>query len=88
MYIRNQGDTWLFWILMDRIPIAIWIVLIYFGFQVTHWSMGLLFFGGMAGPLVATMPHRPRCGHRAELSLTCLLPGSIGRVAGEGLVDR
>ena len=62
MYIRNQGDTWLFWILMDRIPIAIGIVLIYFGFQVTHWSMSLLFFGGMAGPLVATMPHRPRCG--------------------------
>ena len=33
-------------------------MLIYFGFQVTHWSMGLLFFGGMAVPLVATMPHR------------------------------
>ena len=43
---------------MDRIPIAIGILLIYFRFQVTHWSMGLLFFGGMAGPLVATMPHR------------------------------
>ena len=58
VYLRNQGDTWLFWILMDRIPVAIGIVLIYFGFQVTHWSIGLLFFAGMAVPLVATMPHR------------------------------
>ena len=58
VYIRNQGDTWLFWILMDRIPLAIGIVLIYSGFQVTHWSTGLLFFAGMAVPLVATMPNR------------------------------
>jgi len=48
VYFRNQDDTWLFWILMDRIRIAIGIVLIYFGCQVTHWSVGLLFFGGMA----------------------------------------
>ena len=56
MYIRNQGDTWLFWILMDRVPLFIGIVLIYFGFQVTNRSMGLLFFLGMAGPLVGTIP--------------------------------
>ena len=58
VFVRNQGDIWLFWILMDRVPLFIGIVLIYFGFQITHWSIGLLFFLGMAGPLVATMPHR------------------------------
>ena len=41
---------------MDRVPLFIGIVLIYFGFQVTNRSMGLLFFLGMAGPLVGTIP--------------------------------
>ena len=58
VYLRNQGDTWLFWILMDRVPIFLGIVAIYFGFRVTNWVTGLLFFGAMAGPLIATMPHR------------------------------
>ena len=43
---------------MDRVPIFLGIVAIYFGFRVTNWVNGLLFFGAMAGPLIATMPHR------------------------------
>lgn len=58
VYLRNQGDTWLYWILMDRVPIFLGIVAIYFGFRVTTWISGLLFFTAMAGPLIATMPHR------------------------------
>ena len=58
-FLRNQGDTWLYWVLMDRIPIAIGLILvIFFGFSVASWQTGVLFFGGMAVSLVATMPQR------------------------------
>lgn len=56
--LRNQGDTWLFWIVMDRIPILAGIAAIYFGFRITGWLSGLLFFLAIAGPLVLTMPQR------------------------------
>ena len=58
VFVRNQGDTWLFWILMDRIPLVFGIVAIYFGFQVSDWITGAAFFLAMAVPLLATMPHR------------------------------
>ncbi len=58
VFVRNQGDTWLFWILMDRIPLVFGIVAIYFGFQVSDWITGAVFFLAMAVPLLATMPHR------------------------------
>ena len=58
-FLINQGDTWFFWVVMDRIPIAIGLILIvFFGFRVSSWQLGVLFFGGMAVPLVATMPNR------------------------------
>lgn len=58
-YLRNQGDTWLYWVVMDRIPIAIGLILIvFFGLRVASWQAGALFFGSMAVPLVATMPQR------------------------------
>ena len=59
VYLTNQGDTWLFWVLMDRIPIAAGLILIvFFGFRVSGWATGLAFFGAMVVPLVVTMPHR------------------------------
>ena len=59
VYLRNQGDTWLYWIVMDRIPIAAGLILVvFFGLRVASWQAGVLFFGGMAVPLVATMPQR------------------------------
>ena len=33
VYQRNHGDTWLFWIIGDRIPIGLGIVALYFGFR-------------------------------------------------------
>ena len=58
-FLRKQGDTWLYWIVMDRIPLAFGLILIvFFGLRVATWQMGVLFFGGMAVPLVATMPQR------------------------------
>ena len=58
VFFRNQGDTWLFWIVMDRIPILAGIAAIYFGFRITGWLSGTLFFLAIAGPLVLTMPQR------------------------------
>ena len=58
VYVRNQGDLWLYWILMDRVPLALGIASIFFGFRVTGWLTGLVFFLAIAGPLVATMPQR------------------------------
>jgi uncharacterized protein (DUF983 family) len=58
VYLRNQGDIWFFWIVMDRIPILAGIAAIFFGFRITTWLNGLAFFLAVAGPLVATMPQR------------------------------
>ena len=58
VYLRNQGDIWFFWIVMDRIPILLGIAAIFFGFRITTWLSGLGFFLAIAGPLVATMPQR------------------------------
>ena len=58
-YLRNQGDTWLYWIVMDRIPIAAGLILIvFFGLRTPTWPRALIFFATMAAPLVATMPQR------------------------------
>ena len=44
---------------MDRIPIAIGLVLIvFFGLRTPTWPRALLFFAALAVPLVATMPQR------------------------------
>ena len=43
---------------MDRIPLLCGIAAIFFGFRVTTWVSGLLFFGAIARPLVVTMPQR------------------------------
>ena len=58
VYLRNQGDIWFFWIVMDRIPILAGIAGIYFGFRISNWLEGAAFFLALAGPLVATMPQR------------------------------
>jgi uncharacterized protein (DUF983 family) len=58
VYLRNHGDIWFFWIVMDRIPILVGIAAIFFGFRITSWLNGLGFFLAIAGPLIATMPQR------------------------------
>ena len=58
VYLRDQGDAWFFWIVMDRIPILLGIAAIFFGFRITTWLNGLGFLLAVAGPLVATMPQR------------------------------
>jgi uncharacterized protein (DUF983 family) len=58
LFERDYGDVWWVLIVTDRIPIAIGIVFVYFGFRVTTWRTGLLFFGSLMVPLVLTIPRR------------------------------
>jgi uncharacterized protein (DUF983 family) len=58
LFERNYGDTWIFTIFTDRIPIFAGIVLWYFGFRATDWTLASGFFIFMAVPLVATISHR------------------------------
>jgi uncharacterized protein (DUF983 family) len=58
VYQRNAGDTWAFWIVGDRIPIAIAIVVVYFGFGPRSWIQGAIFMGAIAAVLLGTFPHR------------------------------
>jgi uncharacterized protein (DUF983 family) len=58
VYERNPGDTWMFTIIGDRIPIAIIIVLIYFGHArlPLGLAVSLILVAGIA--LVWTAPNR------------------------------
>ncbi|MEA2491153.1 MAG: hypothetical protein QOH21_2945 [Acidobacteriota bacterium] len=55
---RNYGDTWMFIILLDRVPILFGIVAVYFGFRATDWMLATAFFLALAIPMIATVRHR------------------------------
>ena len=58
VYERNQGDTWAFTIIGDRLPVAAIIVLVYFGFARSHPALGLIAFAAIGALLVWTSPNR------------------------------
>ena len=58
LYQRDYGDTWIFLIFIDRIPIFGAIVALYFGFRSTSWFGGTLFFVALFIPLIATIRER------------------------------
>ena len=58
VYERSRGDSWAFWIVGDRIPAAVAIVAVYFGFGPRSWEQGAVFIAAVAGVLVITIPHR------------------------------
>jgi uncharacterized protein (DUF983 family) len=58
VYERNPGDTWFFTIVGDRLPVAVSIVLVYFGFARSHRVIGLAVFIAMIALLVWTSPNR------------------------------
>jgi uncharacterized protein (DUF983 family) len=60
LYQRNYGDTWMFWIITDRIPLFIGIVAVYFGFRTSTWVTIGAFFCALVLPLIATI--KPRMG--------------------------
>lgn len=58
VYEPRPGDTWGFWILMDRVFLLAAMVLLYFGFRPENKFVQLGFLLAVAVPLVWTMPHR------------------------------
>ena len=58
VYERSAGDTWAFWIIGDRIPIAIAVAAVYFGVGPRSWIEGTILIGAVVAALVATIPQR------------------------------
>jgi uncharacterized protein (DUF983 family) len=58
LFERDYGDVWWVLIVTDRIPIGIGIIFVFFGFRVTNWRLGVLFFGSLMVPLLLTIPRR------------------------------
>ena len=58
VFTRNPGDTWAFIIVGDRLPIAVMIVLIYFGVIRSHPVLGLTMVVVLLALLVWTAPNR------------------------------
>jgi uncharacterized protein (DUF983 family) len=58
LYQRDQGDTWMFMIITDRIPILFGIALVFFGFRANSYFAGAAFFLVLCTALLATLPQR------------------------------
>ena len=58
MFERNAGDTWFFTIIGDRLPVAIGVVLVYFGIARSHRAAGAVAFAALIALLVWTSPNR------------------------------
>ncbi|HEX9986547.1 MAG TPA: hypothetical protein VGF69_25035 [Thermoanaerobaculia bacterium] len=58
LYQRNYGDIWMYVIFMDRIPIGLGVVAVYFGFQSATKPIAIGFFLLMFIPLIATIRQR------------------------------
>jgi hypothetical protein len=58
LYQRDHGDTWMFMIITDRIPILFGIALVFFGFRANSYLLGGAFFLILSTALLATLPQR------------------------------
>jgi len=57
-YQRDRGDTWLFMIITDRIPILFGIAAVYLGFRPESPLATVAFFCVIAIPVIATIRER------------------------------
>ena len=58
LYQRDHGDTLMFMIITDRIPLLLGIAAVYFGFHPSNWLVTAAFFLVVALPLLATLRER------------------------------
>lgn len=58
LYQRDRGDTWMFMIITDRIPILIGVAAVYFGFRPAQPAAIVAFLLALAVPLLATLRQR------------------------------
>lgn len=57
-YQRNNGDTWMFMMITDRIPMLAAIAIMYFGFISSTWLGTGVFIVAAATPILATIRER------------------------------
>jgi hypothetical protein len=84
VYERNPGDTWAFTIIGDRLPIAVIIVMIYFGIGRSHHTLGLIAFGVLGVLLVWTAPNRWGAGIALHYLSRVFWPDPADPVPGPG----
>jgi uncharacterized protein (DUF983 family) len=58
LFQPNYGDTWMFMIITDRIPMLFGIAALYFGFVADGWLGTTAFFVAIATPMLATIRQR------------------------------
>jgi uncharacterized protein (DUF983 family) len=58
VYERNPGDTWAFTVIGDRLPIALIIVIIYFGVGADHRMAGFALMAALGAIVIWTAPNR------------------------------
>jgi len=58
LYQRDRGDTWMFMIITDRVPILFGIAAVYFGFHPTTPLAIGCFIAALAIPVLATLRRR------------------------------
>ena len=58
VYERNPGDTWAFTVIGDRLPVAVLIVIVYFGLFRTHRELGFVAFAVIGALFFRTSPNR------------------------------
>jgi uncharacterized protein (DUF983 family) len=58
LYQRDYGDTLMFMIITDRIPLLFGIAILYFGIHPNGWMSTAIFFGALSVPLLATLRER------------------------------
>ena len=58
LYQRDYGDTLMFMIITDRIPLLAGIAILYFGIHPNGWLSTAFFFGALSLPLLATLRER------------------------------
>ena len=59
---KSPGDTWGFWVLLDRIFVFVPVVILYFGLAPSSVLTQGLFFAALIAGLVLTMPNRQGIG--------------------------
>ena len=58
VFEERSGDTWGFWVMLDRVFVAIPLVILMLGFATSSLRLRLFLIGLLLIPLLGTMPHR------------------------------
>lgn len=58
LFERDPGETWGFWIVLDRLFLLVPLALLAWGWRTQNWWLAGGLFLAMIVPLVATMPNR------------------------------